>query len=703
MSDANDVRHTAAKSVIIAQALALTVLISFASPTEVSADNTLCLDCHGTRDLFEDYGARADSLVVTDEHVGASVHAGFDCASCHSDLADVADFPHAEKLAKVNCGQCHSEEAAVYQWHGRVKIGGGGAAPVGDEPSCADCHGSHNILPSTDRHSSVNPINLPRTCGACHENLDFIRKHEIPFEHPVELFESSVHGRASTGGVHLAATCNDCHSTGGTAHRILPAGDTESSVNHFNIPKTCGKCHRNVEQDYWEGIHGQLVARGKTDSPVCTDCHGEHGILRSRDPLSPVSSNRLAEATCSPCHESARLNEKYGVPTGRLRSFVDSYHGLKSRTGDVTVANCASCHGGHRILPSKDTTSSIHHRNLQATCGTCHPGISMAAATAPIHGSPGVSRTPAAGIVKNIYVVAIFIIIGGMVLHWLIDLRKQIHLVNLKKQIVRMTYNEVWQHTFLMVTFIVLVITGFALRFSDSWWVKLMFGWEGGFRWRGTIHRVSAILFMLTAIWHVIYLTRARGRQFLMDMMPSKKDVSDFRQMIAYNLNQTAIRPQFGRFSYVEKAEYWALVWGTLIMAVTGILMWEQSIAVKFFPMGFLDVMLVIHYYEAWLATLAILIWHMYSTVFSPSVYPMNPAWYTGKMPEDVYRHEHPADPALPSASGHESGHLAAEPTDTGEVEGDDSRNPSPETGLDSTESPKGDEKPRGPKEPDGD
>jgi len=79
----------------------------------------------------------------------------------------------------------------------------------------------------------------------------------------VELFESSVHGRASTAGVHLAATCNDCHSTGGTAHRILPAGHVESSINHFNIPKTCGKCHRNVEQDYWEGIHGQLTLRGE--------------------------------------------------------------------------------------------------------------------------------------------------------------------------------------------------------------------------------------------------------------------------------------------------------------------------------------------------------------------------------------------------------------------------------------------------------
>lgn len=684
MSDASDSRFSRRCTPAISQLLAMAVIAVFFAVSAAQADNTACLDCHGARDMFEDYGARADSLVVTDDHVGKSVHAGFECTSCHGDLAGVTDFPHAEQLKPVTCGSCHEDESAVYQWHGRLRVG------VGEDiPSCQSCHGSHDILASSDRHSHVNPMNLPRTCAKCHENLDLVKKHEIPLERPIELFESSVHGRASTAGVHLAATCNDCHSTGGTAHRILPAGNVESSINHFNIPKTCGNCHRNIEQDYWEGIHGKLTLRGETDSPVCTDCHGEHGILPLRDPRSPVSPSRVAEATCSPCHESARLNEKYGVPTGRLKTFVDSYHGLKSKTGDVTVANCASCHGGHRILPSADSTSSINLANLQHTCGNCHPGISVAAATTPIHGSPGVSRTPLAGYIKNIYIVVIFVVIGGMVLHWMIDLRKQIHLVNLKKQFVRMTFNEVWQHTFLMVTFIVLVITGFALRFSDAWWVQLLFGREGGFPLRGVIHRVSAVLFVLTAIWHLGYLVKPRGRQFLVDMVPAKSDIVQFKQMIAYNLGRSTTRPQFGRFSYVEKAEYWALVWGTVIMAVTGIFMWEESFAASFLPKGFLDVMLVIHYYEAWLATLAILIWHMYSTVFSPTVYPMNPAWYTGKLPEDVYRHEHPGDPALSPVSTDESTYLSGESDGHSKGGDSESRSAGPDKGSQSDQSKK--------------
>lgn len=464
-------------------------------------------------------------------------------------------------------------------------------------------------------------------------------------EKPVEIFESSVHGKASLGGIYLAATCNDCHSTKGTAHIILSPGNIRSSINHFNIPETCGKCHRSIEHDYWEGIHGQLTAQGETDSPVCTECHGEHGILSPSDPRSPVSPARIAEATCAPCHESARLNEKYGVPTGRLQSYVDSYHGLKSRAGDLTVANCASCHGAHRILPHTDPASSIYPANLQKTCGNCHPGITAAIAATPIHGTPGVTRTPAARILGQIYIIAIIVIIGTMVVHWLIDLRKKIKMIGDKKQLRRMTTSEVWQHTFLMATFIILVITGFSLRFSESWWVQFLFGREGGFPVRGVIHRVAAVLFVMTVIWHIVFLTTSHGRRFFKDMWPWKLDLVQFFQMLAYNMGFRKDPPRFGRFSYVEKAEYWALVWGTIIMIFTGFFLWYENLAVKLFPKGFLDVMLVVHYYEAWLATLAILIWHFYSTIFNPAVYPMNPSWLTGKMPEDMYRHEHPEDP----------------------------------------------------------
>ena len=179
-----------------------------------------------------------------------------------------------------------------------------------------------------------------------------------------------------------------------------------------------------------------------------------------------------------------------------------------------------------------------------------------------------------------------------------------------------------------MTILLQLVITGFALRFSDAFWVHWLFGWEGGFPLRGIIHRAAAVVFVITVIWHVAYLTTRRGHIFLRDIFPQQQDLSHFIQMMKYNLGLTSKRPAAGRFSYVEKAEYWALVWGSVVMIITGFFLWFDNIAVHWFPKGFLDIMLVIHYYEAWLAALAILVWHMYSTVFSPDVYPMNPSWY---------------------------------------------------------------------------
>jgi cytochrome b subunit of formate dehydrogenase len=607
-------------------------------------DSTACATCH-------EVGPQQTKIA---EDVSHSIHEALACLDCHSDKDTV---PHAERkddflAGRDGCGSCHGDVSEEYQAHGRAVAG---SSP--DLPICSSCHGGHDVLPSSVQRSRTNPSHLPDTCGTCHENLDLTSKYKILISTPVQIYSSSVHGRATKGGIYLAASCSDCHSAGGSSHKILGPGDRNSSINHFNIPATCGKCHKGIQGDYLLGIHGQLAAEGETDVPVCTTCHGEHGIISPSDPRSPVSRSRVAQETCAPCHESAVLNEKYGLPPGRLASFIDSYHGLKSKAGDTHVANCASCHGVHRILPSSDPDSTVNPANLQQTCGECHPGISARLAAAPIHGVSGTGlRTKAADVVEKIYIIAIVLIIGSMVVHWLLDLYRQIrHMMERRPQVIRMTTGEVWQHTFLMITFIVLVISGFALRFSESWVSTLFFGWEGGFGLRGTVHRVAAVVFIMTVAWHVIYLFTARGRRFVWDMLPAWQDFKFFWYRILHNLGVSEKPSCIQRFSYVEKAEYWALVWGTGVMIVTGIVLWFDNTFIRFLPKGVLDVALVVHYWEAWLATLAIAIWHLYSTVFNPHVYPMNPSWITGTMPEDMYRHEHP-------------GHLDEARRETGEL-----------------------------------
>jgi hypothetical protein len=124
---------------------------------------------------------------------------------------------------------------------------------------------------------------------------------------------------------------------------------------------------------------------------------------------------------------------------------------------------------------------------------------------------------------------------------------------------------------------------------------------------------------------------------------------------MGYDLGLRRERPRFGRFSYIEKAEYWALVWGTVVMTVTGVALWFGTKTEHLFKVGAIGVMLVIHFYEAILAGLAILIWHLYSTVFNPPVYPNNPSWYTGKMPLEMYREEHAAVPDPEEPAGERS------------------------------------------------
>ncbi len=601
---------------------------------------TPCLMCHGSEDMMAaDSTGQEQSLYVAADTFDASIHGSLGCQACHT---SITGYPHPATASRVDCGACHTDVAEVYKSHGGLPEVTGQ-----DFPACWDCHGHHDILPVSNPRSRVALANLPATCSRCHADPSIVGQYHIPMTEPVEAFEESVHARTSSGETRPAASCVDCHSATGTGHQILPPIDPESTINHFNISRTCGSCHQQIQDDFQQGSHGLAAARGEVDAPVCTTCHGEHAILPVSDPRSPVYPSNVSLTICGPCHASRLMNQKYGLPTDIMETWRHSYHGLKSTDGDTEVANCASCHSAHRPLPPSDSTSQVASNNLDKTCGQCHQGISRAVTRIPIHATTGIALNRTGMVLKNIYIVAIIVIIGLMVVHWIIDLVRKIKLLNRKNQIVRMRRGELWQHTLLMVSFTVLAITGFAFQYAGSWWARFLFGFEGGFTVRRILHRVAAVVFMGTAVWHLVYLSRSRGRRFLRDMFPRLQDFRQFGRMIAFNLGRRETAPRFGRFSYIEKAEYWALVWGTVVMTVTGLALWFGNVTENLLEVQALGVMLVVHYYEAVLAGLAILVWHFYSTIFDPSVYPNNPSWYTGTMPVDMYRHEHPEDPAL--------------------------------------------------------
>ncbi len=616
----------------------LTVVAGAALMLTDASSRAACLDCHGVPGFSApDSSGTQVALHVDPAVLAGSIHGSLQCTDCHTGAGQI---PHPARMAPVACDGCHADVAAAYRYHGFRR-----EEPGALDPACRDCHGTHDILPAADPRSSTHPDRLPVTCGRCHENQAVVGRYHIAMTAPVRQYEASVHSRASRAGGAPVATCIDCHSAGGTAHAILAPIDPQSTINRFNIARTCGRCHSRIATDYARGVHGQAAARGEPDTPVCTDCHGAHAILPVADPASRVSPTRVSLSVCAPCHENEQLNVKYGLPTGIMKSWRHSYHGLKSTDGDPRVANCASCHRAHLILPASDPASSISPSRVQTTCARCHRSISPQLARIEIHRTNGIFLNATGRAFRSIYIVAIVVIIGLMVIHWLVDLSKRIRVLNRGEQVVRMQRNELWQHTLLMVTFTVLTITGFAFHYSGSWWARWLFGWPGGFVLRRVIHLVAAVVFTGAAVWHLVYLGTARGRRFLKDVFPRGRDFRQFFETMGYDLDLRPERPRFGRFSYIEKAEYWALVWGAVVMAVTGFALWFGTTTESLLKVGALGVMLIVHFYEAVLAGLAILIWHLYSTIFNPPVYPNNPSWYTGRMPRDVYREEHADDP----------------------------------------------------------
>jgi cytochrome b subunit of formate dehydrogenase len=208
----------------------------------------------------------------------------------------------------------------------------------------------------------------------------------------------------------------------------------------------------------------------------------------------------------------------------------------------------------------------------------------------------------------------------------------------------RLTLNERFQHLNLAINFTILVITGFALSFPTAFWVSPITEAPAGMTLRGLIHRLSGVALLTLGGYHFLYLLFSeRGRQIFWDMLPRLKDARDLWETLKNNLfiNRPPREIKMGRFNFREKLEYLALVWGTIVMAVTGFILWYEVEWLKYFPKWTYDAARAIHFYEAILATLAIIVWHFYSVLLDPDVYPMNWAWITGYLTEHEMKLEH--------------------------------------------------------------
>ncbi|MBI2677693.1 MAG: cytochrome b/b6 domain-containing protein [Candidatus Koribacter versatilis] len=593
--------------------------------------------------MIADNGAgKTKGLQVDPKTFHDSIHGALECAACH---ADVNDVPHDPAPKPVACETCHADQHSAYQKgiHGAAKAKG-----VAAVPGCTACHGdAHSIVPAADPKSKVSRANIPQTCGACH-GVKFVMEGRGLSAQPFLSYEQSVHGKAVAAGSATAAVCTDCHG----AHDILRASDPKSPIFKFNVPQTCGRCHEKIAQAYAPSVHGEALARGNWQSAGCTDCHGIHSIKSHLDPESSVASAALARTTCAQCHEGVRLSQEFGVASQRASSYMDSYHGLASKMGSAVVANCASCHGVHNIYRSADPRSTVNHANLAATCGQCHGGSSQRFALTKVHVGVPLSKdvgSLGAWWVRRVYLWLIALVIGGMLLHNGLLWQRQLRLRRRspERTVERMNARQRLQHGLVLVSFIALAVTGFALKYPDSPLAWLL-GSSDAVRRIG--HRVAAVVLMGVGLYHLVYVAFSpEGRRLFRDFLPTLQDATDLKWNLLYHLGRRTERPRFGRFTYGEKVEYLSLLWGTLLMAMTGMVLWFKVGAAAWWTGAAVDIATAIHFYEAILAVLAIVVWHFYQVMFDPDVYPVDWAFWDGKITEERAKEHHPRAQEVPA------------------------------------------------------
>ncbi len=513
----------------------------------------------------------------------------------------------AEPVASSECLSCHEDfPKATFKQSMHADL------------DCVDCHSD---IQSAD-HETPKPVN----CASCHEAEGL-------------TFQKTVHGKARVAGNEKAANCQACHGN----HDVLPASNSLSKMYRKNVPQTCGACHSETLKEYSQSVHGKAAASGNWDAPVCTSCHGEHTILSHLDPKSSVYAKSISEGVCAQCHAAEKIVSKYRLPADRVKTFRDSYHGMVNKFGVTKVANCASCHSAHKILPSKDPLSTVNKANLPQTCGKCHPSVSDQLAKGTIHVSPESDK-----VVFWITIFYIFLIagvLGLMLFHNALDfwrkMKEHYRRKHLEHQRVRFNTSERIQHWLLFLSFTMLAYSGFALKFPDAWWAIPFSLVEMNLDWRGLVHRASAIVFVVLGAYHVAYvLLTVRGRKQLKALMLGWQDLSDFIGVMAFNMGKRSTKPKIGHYGYAEKVEYWALIWGSFVMAATGFVLTFDNFAMRYFPKWVMDAATTIHFYEAVLATLAIVIWHLYMTVYDPDAYPMNLSMTTGKSDHDKLSEE---------------------------------------------------------------
>jgi len=654
------------------------------STTTTKSPDKRCLECHGqehigeldpaerlsmvgtwldtdtpaptgvpVRQLLGDEPATRPGLFIAPGALLGSVHEKTTCVECHE---DAARLPHEPVLNLQTCAtSCHEQPAAEFPTgsHYEALMRGDALAPT-----CASCHGGHQILPVSDRKSPQHRLNSIFLCAECHEqHPDDTPGGYNPKLH-IEAYLESAHGKAvAESGLIAAPTCADCHS----AHGVHPVTDPQSPVHRDKIPQTCGTCHVGILSIYEESIHGTLAGEGNEDAPVCTDCHTSHEIIQPNQVRFKLASGKR----CGACHED------------RIKHYQETFHGKALELGLPKVAACFDCHGHHDIVPLDDPRSRLYGDAKLETCRACHPKAGpkftgylahadhMNRELYPLLYWTFVSMTG--------LVVGTFLFFGAHTILWCTrsivlyardrkafkDLKRQMR--DDKETFVRFRPFERFLHILVMSSFLLLVATGMPLKFYYTDWAKGVVNMIGGLEAAAQLHRLGAIVTFLYFFLHVTSMIlagvrnraqyrdektgRFKIRKFLGVLFgpdlpyPNIQDLKDWWAHQKWFFGRGP-QPSFDKWTYWEKFDYMAVFWGVAIIGVSGLVMWFPELFTRVFPGWIINVALIVHSDEALLAAGFIFTFHFFNVHFRLEKFPIDSVIFSGRISKTEMLHE---------------------------------------------------------------
>lgn len=593
-----------------------------------------CLKCHSNKNIRSTKDGR--SLFVEEADINSSVHVKIACAQCHTEVSAEHKRPCKRIKNKVKCDNCHEQigQDFLRSRHGQLLL-------IGDvnAPTCKECHGEHKILSRKDIASLTFPINIPALCAICHREgqkaaLRIVKKEKDLVKHYIE----SIHGKGLLkSGLTVTATCTDCH----TPHLQLSGKDVNSSINPLNLPRTCGKCHYGIYEQFASSIHN--TAKTNKPLPTCKDCHSAHSIKRADS-----NSFRFEIMDkCGKCHEKI------------AETYFDTFHGKVSKLGYIKSAKCYDCHGSHDILPPSDSKSHLSRRNIVKTCQKCHPQATKKFAgylTHATHHDP--NKYPYLFYsfwFMTLLLIGTFSFAGIHTILWLpraFKMRKEYKQIKQTDYylIRRFSKLETILHILMIISFLSLATTGLTLKFSYTKWALYVSKLFGGFETTGIIHRIAAILMFGLFFTHLMDLIFNKRKKYggfknlifgKNTMLFTLRDLKEFIQTILWFIGRGK-RPNYGRWTYWEKFDYFAVFWGIVVIGSTGLMLWFSEFFTKFLPGSFINIATIVHSDEALLAAGFIFTIHFFNTHLRPEKFPMDTVIFTGGLPLDELKIDRP-------------------------------------------------------------